>query len=175
MPPRRTGSRSGILSFGQKGYSGFSNAGEQSPAMGGVFTESATRAIRRANDDAARMNHSYVATEHLLLGLLEDDLAVAEVLNKHGIAPDEIRRQVALVVQPGKELSPSGRLPLTPRAKIAIEFALEEHRLLKGDSVGVGPESILLGLLREREGVAAQLLWNLGLRLETVREQLKQL
>jgi ATP-dependent Clp protease ATP-binding subunit ClpC len=143
--------------------------------MGGVFNKDADQVVRRARDEAVSTNHSYIGPEHLLLALLEHGGVVSELLNACRVAPDEVRRQVERMVQPGDAPLQSGRLPLTPLAKRAIESALEESQLLQGTTLGVGPEFILLGLLHGREGVTAYLMTSLGLRLDTVREHLKHL
>ncbi len=141
--------------------------------MGGIFTESATNVMRRAAQEAVRMNHPYVSTEHVLLALLEDCTVVAELLNMYRIQPAEVRRKVEMLVEAGDEAARSDKLPLTPRTKIAIEYALKESRLF-GDSL-IGPQFLLLGLLRERENAAAQVLWHFGLRADAVRDNLKRL
>ena len=143
--------------------------------MGGVFTKSATEVIRRANQIAIRLNHKEIDTEHILFALLEDHGAAAKLLSTYSIAPEDIYRHFPLMAGAGNQVSSGAKLPLSPHAKIVIEHALEEFRLLRDGPFAVGPEFILLGLLREREGTTGQLLWKFGLRLETVREQVKRL
>jgi ATP-dependent Clp protease ATP-binding subunit ClpA len=130
--------------------------------------------MRLANQEAQRFNHEYVGTEHVLLGLIrEGDNAAVAVLKALGIDPRAVRLEVERIVQPGAggDRVIAGRLPQTPRVKKAIEYAIEEARALGHDKVGCG--HLLLGLLREGEGVAGQVLTNLGATAERVREALR--
>jgi ATP-dependent Clp protease ATP-binding subunit ClpA len=132
------------------------------------FTALARKAMQLANYEAQRFNHEYVGTEHVLLGLIKEGSGVAaNVLLSFGLELRTIRREVERIVQAGPDMVTLGRLPLTPRTQSVLAFAREEAREF-GDA-HVGPEHLLLGLLREQEGVAAQVLMNLGARLDQVR------
>ncbi len=132
------------------------------------FTDRARKVMQLANKEAQRFNHAYVGTEHILLGLASEGTGVAaNVLKNLGVDLREIRIQVEKLVQSGPDMVTMGKLPQTPRAKKVIEYAIEESQLLHHNYAGT--EHILLGLLREEETVAAQVLMNLGLRLEDVR------
>ncbi|QJW93022.1 ATP-dependent Clp protease, ATP-binding subunit ClpC [Frigoriglobus tundricola] len=135
------------------------------------FTDRARKVMQLANREARRFNHEYIGAEHILLGLVAEANGVAgHVLKNRHVDLDVIRREVEKIVQhgPGGEQVVMGRLPHTPRAKKVIEYSIEEARNLNHNYVGT--EHLLLGLLREQEGVAAQVLMNLGLVLEDVRE-----
>jgi ATP-dependent Clp protease ATP-binding subunit ClpA len=127
--------------------------------------------MQLANQESQRLNHGYIGTEHILLALVNEGSGVAaNVLMNRDIDLHTIRREVENIVQLGPDMViPGGRLPQTPRAKNVIEYAIEESRGLNHQYVGT--EHLLLGLLREEEGVAAQILINLGLSLEDVREE----
>ena len=134
------------------------------------FTDRARRVMQLANQEAQRFNHEYIGTEHILLGLIKEGSGVAaNVLKNLGIDLRKIRLEVENVVNPGPDMVTMGKLPQTPRAKKVIEYSMEEARNLNHNYVGT--EHLLLGLLREHEGVAAQVLMNLGLRLEDVRDE----
>ena len=138
------------------------------------FTDRARKVMQLANQEAQRFNHEYIGTEHILLGLVKEGSGVAaDVLKKLDIDLHKIRQEVEKLVTASLEVGTPGRLPQTPRAKKVIEYTLEEARNLSLDHVGT--EHLLLGLLREQEGVAAQVLMNLGLRLEDVREEVLNL
>jgi ATP-dependent Clp protease ATP-binding subunit ClpC len=138
------------------------------------FTERARKVMQLANQEAQRFNHEYIGTEHILLGLVKEGTGVAaNVLKNLDIDLRKIRLEVEKLVQSGPEMITMGRLPQTPRAKKVIEYSMEEARNLNHNFVGT--EHILLGLLREQEGVAAQVLMNLGLKLEDVREEVLNL
>jgi hypothetical protein len=138
------------------------------------FTDRARKVMQLANQEAQRLNHEYIGTEHILLGLVKEGSGVAaNVFKNFNIDLDKIRLEVEKIVLPGPDTVYAGKLPQTPRAKKAIEYSLEEARNLNHNYVGT--EHLLLGLLREREGVAAQVLMNLLLRLEDVRRNLRQL
>ena len=139
------------------------------------FTDRARKVMQLANQEAQRFNHEYIGTEHILLGLVKEGSGVAaNVLLNLGVDLPKIRREVEKVVRYGAtDTYPTGRLPQTPPAKMVIEFALEEARTLNHNYVGT--EHLLLGLLREKEGVAAVVLTNLGLELEGVREEVLNL
>jgi ATP-dependent Clp protease ATP-binding subunit ClpC len=127
-----------------------------------------------ANAEAKRFNHEYIGTEHILLGLVKEDSGVAaNVLKNLDIDLRKIRSEVEKLVQSGPDMVTPGKLPQTPRAKKVIEYAVEEARIL--NHTYTGTEHILLGLLCETEGVAAQVLMNLGLKLEQVRAEILNL
>jgi hypothetical protein len=132
------------------------------------FTDRARKLIQRANQEARRMGHEYIGTEHILLGLVKEGSGVAaQVLKNLGIDPDKIRLEVAKIVLCGPD-TVYGVFPLTPRLKKVIEYAIDEARNFNHDYVGT--EHILLGLLRVHDGVAALALRNFGLSTEKVRE-----
>ncbi|RLS64408.1 MAG: ATP-dependent Clp protease ATP-binding subunit [Planctomycetota bacterium] len=138
------------------------------------FTDRARKVMQLANQEAQRFNHEYIGTEHVLLGLIKEGSGVAaNVLKNLDIDLRKIRMEVEKLVQSGPDMVTMGKLPQTPRAKKVIEYSMEEARNLNHNYVGT--EHILLGLLREQEGVAAQVLLNLGLKLEDVREEVLNL
>jgi ATP-dependent Clp protease ATP-binding subunit ClpC len=130
--------------------------------------------MQLANQEAQRLNHEYIGTEHILLGLVKEGSGVAaNVLKNLDIDLRKIRLEIEKIVQSGPDMVTMGKLPQTPRAKKVIEYSIEEARNLNHNYVGT--EHLLLGLLREQEGVAAQVLMNLGLKLEDVREEVLNL
>src|SRR5438309_2081825 len=138
------------------------------------FTDRARKVMQLANQEAQRLNHEYIGTEHILLGLVKEGSGVAaNVLKNLDIDLRKIRLEIEKIVQSGPDMVTMGKLPQTPRAKKVIEYAIEEARNLSHNYVGT--EHLLLGLLREQEGVAAQVLMNLGLKLEDVREEVLNL
>ena len=138
------------------------------------FTDRARKVMQLANQEAQRFNHEYIGTEHVLLGLIKEGSGVAaNVLKNLDVDLRKIRMEVEKLVQSGPDMVTMGKLPQTPRAKKVIEYSMEEARNLNHNYVGT--EHILLGLLREQEGVAAQVLMNLGLKLEDVREEVLNL
>jgi len=131
------------------------------------FTNRARRVVVLAQEEARLLNHNYIGTEHLLLGLLhENEGMAAHVLGEMGVSLDAVRGQVMTIVGTG-ESSPSGHIPFTPRAKKVLELSLREALQLGTDYIGT--EHLLLGLIREGEGVAAQILVRLGQDLNSVR------
>src|SRR6202000_863288 len=138
------------------------------------FTDRARKVMQLANQEAQRFNHEYVGTEHVLLGLIKEGSGVAAiVLRNFDVDLRTILNEVEKIVQAGPDMVTMGKLPQTPRAKKVIEYAIEEARNLGHNYVGT--EHLLLGLLREKDGVAAQVLMNLGLKLEEVREEVLNL
>jgi ATP-dependent Clp protease ATP-binding subunit ClpC len=138
------------------------------------FTDRARKVMQLANQEAQRFNHEYIGTEHILLGLVKEGTGVAaNVLKNLDTDLRKIRLEVEKIVQAGPDMVTMGKLPQTPRAKKVIEYSIEEARNLNHNYVGT--EHLLLGLLREQEGVAAQVLMNLGLKLEDVREEVLNL
>ena len=127
-----------------------------------------------ANQEAQRFNHEYIGTEHILLGLVKEGSGVgATVLKNLDVDIKKLRLEIEKLVKSGPDMVTMGKLPQTPRAKKVIEYAIEEARALNHNYVGT--EHILLGLLRESEGIAAQVLMNLGLKLEDVRQEVLNL
>ena len=138
------------------------------------FTDRARKVMQLANQEAHRFNHEYIGTEHILLGLVKEGSGVAaNVLRNLDVDLRRIRNEVEKLVQSGPDMVTLGRLPHTPRAKKVLEYSMEEARNLNHNYVGT--EHVLLGLLREQEGVAAQVLMNLSLKLEDVREEVLNL
>src|ERR1700704_4494763 len=138
------------------------------------FTDRARKVMALANQEAQRFNHEYIGTEHILLGLVKEGSGVgANVLKNLDVDLRKVRLEVEKLVKSGPDMVTMGKLPQTPRAKKVIEYAIEEARNLNHNYVGT--EHLLLGLLREQEGVAAQVLMNLGLKLEDVREEVLNL
>ncbi|NLW86217.1 MAG: ATP-dependent Clp protease ATP-binding subunit [Planctomycetes bacterium] len=134
------------------------------------FTERARKVMALANQEAQRFNHEYIGTEHILLGLVKEGSGVgANVLKNLGVDLHKVRVEVEKLVKAGPDMVTMGKLPTTPRAKKVTEYAIEEARNLNHNYIGT--EHLLLGLLREHDGVAAQVLMNLGLKLEEVREE----
>jgi ATP-dependent Clp protease ATP-binding subunit ClpA len=137
------------------------------------FTDRARRAMVLAQEEARMLNHDYIGTEHLLLGLIHEGEGVAaKVLESLGVSLDAVRQQVEEIIDPGQQ-APGGHIPFTPRAKKVLELAQREARALGHDYIGT--EHILLGLIREGRGVAAQVLVKLGADLNRVRQQVIQL
>ena len=138
------------------------------------FTDRARKVMALANQEAQRFNHEYIGTEHILLGLVKEGSGVgATVLKNLEVDIKKLRLEVEKLVKSGPDMVTMGKLPQTPRAKKVIEYAIEEARSLNHNYVGT--EHILLGLLRESEGIAAQVLMNLGLKLEDVRQEVLNL
>ncbi|MBU4304301.1 MAG: ATP-dependent Clp protease ATP-binding subunit [Candidatus Omnitrophica bacterium] len=138
------------------------------------FTERARKVILLAKEEAKRFNHDYIGTEHILLGLIKEGEGVAAaVLQNLDLNLDIIRLEVEKLVQPGPSIVTSGDIPFTPKAKKVIELAMEEARSLGHNYIGT--EHLLLGLIRENEGAASQVLLNLGLDLNKVRKEIMEL
>src|SRR6266516_2013648 len=137
------------------------------------FTDRARRVIPLAQEEAQRLNHDYVGTEHLLLGLLSEGEGVAaKALASLSISLEAVRQQVEEIIGQG-QAAPTGHIPFTPRAKKVLELSLREALQLGHNYIGT--EHILLGLIREGEGVSAQVLQKLGADLNRVRQQVIQL
>ena len=135
------------------------------------FTDRARKVMQLANQEAQRFNHEYIGTEHILLGLVKEGSGVAaNVLKNLDVDLRKIRLEVEKLVQSGPEMVTMGRLPQTPRAKKVIEYSMEEARNLNHNYVGT--EHILLGLLREGDGVAARVLKNLDVDIEQTRQEI---
>lgn len=137
------------------------------------FTDRARKVMAMANQEAQYWNHEYIGTEHILLGLVKEGTGVgANVLKTLDVELRQVRLEVERLMTKGKAVS-VGRLPQTQRARNVITFAIEEARQLHHNYVGT--EHILLGLLREKDGVAARVLINLRLNLEQVRKEVLDL
>ena len=137
------------------------------------FTDRARRVVVLAQEEARMLNHNYIGTEHILLGLIHEGEGVAaKALESLGIALEGVRQQVEEIIGQGQQ-APSGHIPFTPRAKKVLELSLREALQLGHNYIGT--EHILLGLIREGEGVAAQILVKLGADLNRVRQQVIQL
>ena len=136
------------------------------------FTERARKVLTLAQEEAQRFNHNYIGTEHLLLGLVrEGDGVAARVLSNMGVQLPKVRSAVEFIIGRGEQ-APTGDIGLTPRAKKVIELAVDEARRLNHHYIGT--EHLLLGLVREGEGIAAGVLESLGVNLEKVRAQVMQ-
>src|SRR5687767_2633211 len=137
------------------------------------FTDRARRGVVLAQEEARMLNHNYIGTEHILLGLIHEGEGVAaKALESLGISLEAVRQKVEEIIGHGQQ-SPSGHIPFTPRAKKVLELSLREA--LQINHSYIGTEHILLGLIREGEGVAAQVLVKLGADLNRVRQQVLQL
>ncbi|PFG41963.1 ATP-dependent Clp protease ATP-binding subunit ClpC [Isoptericola jiangsuensis] len=137
------------------------------------FTDRARRVVVLAQEEARMLNHNYIGTEHILLGLIHEGEGVAaKALESLGISLDGVRAQVTEIIGEGQQ-APSGHIPFTPRAKKVLELSLREALQLGHNYIGT--EHILLGLIREGEGVAAQVLTKMGADLNKVRQQVIQL
>jgi len=138
------------------------------------FTDRAEEVMALADQEARRLNHEYIGTEHILLGLVREGSGVgATALKNLDVDIKKVRLGVDRLVKSGPDKVRKKKLPQTPRAKRAMEYAIEEVKALNHDYVGT--EHILLGLLRVREGIGAQVLVNLGLKLEDVRQEVLNL
>jgi len=137
------------------------------------FTDRARRVVKLAEEEARMLDHNYIGTEHILLGLLrEGDGVAAKALESLGISLEVVRQQVEEIIGRGQQV-PSEVIPFTPRAKKVLELSLRESLQLRCNYIGT--EHILLGLLREGDGVAVQVLFKLGADLNRVRQQVIQL
>jgi ATP-dependent Clp protease ATP-binding subunit ClpA len=142
-------------------------------AMFQRFTDRARRVVVLAQEEASRLDHNYIGTEHLLLGLISEGEGVAAAaLKSLGISLAPVRQQVEEIIGRGQE-APQGHIPFTPRAKKVLELSLRESQQLGHNYIGT--EHILLGLIREGDGVAAQVLVRLGADRNRVRQQVIQL
>ena len=134
------------------------------------FTDRAKKVMSFARQEAMKFNHEYIGTEHILLGLVQEGSGVAaNVLKNMNIDLEKIRHEVEKIVKTGPSMVTMGQLPFTPRAKKVLELSMEEASQLSHNYIGT--EHLLLGLIRENEGIAAQVLMNLGVKLDEVREE----
>jgi ATP-dependent Clp protease ATP-binding subunit ClpC len=154
--------------------------GEQSYNLAGEAdmhphcTDRALKVMQLANEEAKRFNHESISSEHILLGLVKEGSGVAvNILKNLGIDLRTVSLEVEKVVQTGTDMVTIAQIPRTQRAKKVIEYSIEEARNLSHNRLDTG--HLLLGLLREREGIAAQMLKNLGLLLEDVRTEVLNL
>src|SRR6266511_2428979 len=137
------------------------------------FTDRARRSVVLAQEEARLLNHNYIGTEHILLGVIHEGEGVAgQAMESLGVSLEAVRTQIGTYVGPG-ETAPSGHIPFTPRAKKVLELSLREALQL-GDSF-IGTEHILLGLIREGEGLATKALVALGFDLAEVRRRVLEL
>jgi ATP-dependent Clp protease ATP-binding subunit ClpC len=137
------------------------------------FTDRAKKVMNLARQEAQRFNHEYLGTEHVLLGLVQEGSGVAaNVLKNMGIDLNKIRSEVEKIVKSGPSTVTMGQLPFTPRAKKVLELSMEEASNLGHNYIGT--EHLLLGLIKENEGIAAQVLLNLGIKLEEVRDEVME-
>jgi hypothetical protein len=133
------------------------------------FTDRSRQTMGLANYEAQRLGHEYIGTEHILLGLVKEATGTAaRVLRDMGVEPRRLREEVEKLVRPERNAVRAGKLPMTPVAKQALQYAVEEARGLRHDYVGT--EHLLLGVLRDQHGIAAAALTGLGLKTEAIRE-----
>ena len=133
------------------------------------FTERARKVLTLAQEEAQRFRHNYIGTEHLLLGLVREGEGVAaKVLTNLGVQLSDVRAAIEYIIGRGDHVAP-GDIGLTPRAKKVIELAVDEAKLMKHQYIGT--EHLLLGLVREGEGIAAGVLESMGVKLEEVRTE----
>ena len=137
------------------------------------FTDRARRVVVHSQEEAHLLDHNYIGTEHLLLALVDEGAGVAaEALDQLGVSRQGVRAQIEDIIGHGSS-SPSGHIPFTPRSKKVLELSLREARQLGHHYIGT--EHILLGLIREGEGVAAQVLVKMGVTLDQVRNKIIEL
>ncbi len=138
------------------------------------FTDRARKVMALARQEAERLRHDYIGTEHILVGLIKEGSGVAaNILENLNIDPDQILREIEKVVEPGTSMVSMGQLPFTPRTKKMLEYALEEMRNLGHNYIGT--EHLLLGLIREHDSEAAQIMISLGIDLEQVRSEIMKI
>lgn len=134
------------------------------------FTDRARKVIALARQEAERLNNDYIGTEHVLMGLIKEGSGVAaNILENMNIDPEKVLVEIEKVVQPGSNMVTMGQLPFTPRTKKMLEYSLEEMRNLGHNYIGT--EHLLLGLIRENDSEAAQVMIAMGIELETVRKE----
>src|SRR5207247_7818010 len=150
------------------GDQGLPDRSVRSDEMFERFTDRARRVVVLAQEEARMLNHNYIGTEHILLGLTREGEGVAaKALESLGISQEAVRQQVEEIIGQGQQ-APSGHIPFTPRAKKVLELSLREAHQLGHNYIGT--EHLLLGLIREGEGVAAQVLLKLGVDLQRSRQ-----
>ena len=136
------------------------------------FTEGARQVVVLSQEESRALRHTYIGTEHILLGLLREKQLAAQALASFGVTVEAVREQVVVIVGAGEEV-PAGQIPFTPRTKKILELALREALSLGHDYIG--PEHILLGLVRENEGVATRILLDFGAEPEKIRMEVIRL
>jgi hypothetical protein len=134
------------------------------------FTDRARKVMQLANQEAQKLNHEYIGTEHIVLGLTRVEGMATQILEEMGVTVGQIREAVEKIIQPGPDMVTMGKLPQTPRAKRAMQFAMEEARSFSHNYIGT--EHLLAGLLVEVEGVAGIALNSLGVTIEKLRLKL---
>jgi len=139
------------------------------------FTDAARKIFNLANREANKLHHDYIGTKHILLGLImsDENITAVRVLKNLGLDLSKIQAEVEKEIEQGLEVTTTNKLPQTPRAKKVVEYAMEESRGLNHNYVGT--EHILLGLIHESEGLAAEVLTRLGLTLEMTQNEVKRL
>ena len=141
------------------------------PGMYERFSDRARKVMLLANQAAQRLNHEWVGTEHILMGILKMDTSLALDILKHlKIDAAAVEAELNVLITPGKTMVTMGKLPQTPRAKMVIDFAMDFARTW--EHTHVGTEHLLIGLAREREGIASQVLIKCGLTVDNAREAL---
>lgn len=133
------------------------------------FDEGARQVVVQAQEEARRLRHNYIGTEHMLLGLTRDEGTAGAALGRLGIQADDVRTQVSRIIGSGDD-EPRGQIPFTPRSKKVLELSLREALSL--GSSDISPEHVLLGLVRENGGVAAQILYDHGVTARRVAEEM---
>jgi hypothetical protein len=152
---------------------GRSRSGNRKASPFHRFSPAAREAVVGSQEEARSLRHGYIGTEHLLLGLLrQHDAVAAQALRAAGVSPEAARQEVLDIIGRGQQVT-HGRVPFTPRAKKVLQLSLREAREL--DHMYIGTEHLLLGLLREGQGVACQVLTRLGADADTIREQVAEL
>ena len=137
------------------------------------FTDRARRVVVLAQEEARMLNHNYIGTEHILLGLIHEGEGVAaKALESLGISLEGVRQQVEEIIGQGQQ-APSGHIPFTPRAKKVLELSLREALQLGHNYIGT--EHVLLGLFRDEEGFAARIMHDAGIRHDAVRERVVEM
>lgn len=137
------------------------------------MTNAAKKAMREATLEAKRLHHEFLGTEHILLGLIKDHSDIVQcILDLRSILTRRVREETERLVEPGPEVVTLTKLPLTPRAKKVLEYADEERSNAHQQRTNTG--HLMLGLLREQEGIGSTVLMNLGLKLEEAREEVLQ-
>jgi hypothetical protein len=160
----------GTATSAPRGSIGWRLLGGGGPGSFDRFNDRAKRVLALAQDEAIRLNHNYIGTEHLLLGLVREGEGVAaRVLDSLGVELSKVRTSVTFIIGRGDSATSPSEITLSPRTKKVIELAIDEARKLGHDAVGT--EHLLLGLVREGEGIASGVLASLGVSLETVRHQ----
>ena len=136
------------------------------------FTDRARTVMALAGEEARNFQHEYIGTEHILLGIMKEDNGVGATVLKSlaDIDFEQVIKEINRLIKCGPDVIAPGTLPPTPRAKKVVKYALEETRAMKDKCIGT--EHLLLGLLRETDGVAAQVLINLGLNVETAQSEI---